>query len=428
MNLRLKRSSLLLATTLCSTTAVAELTHDFGSHGYFRVGTGLSDGDATQEAFIAPGAGAKYRLGNETNNWIELDAYDTMRVDPDGAFVHVEGMVIFDGDYGETIDFNEVIQLYAEAGDFTTAFGSPKLWIGRRYYDRHDIHINDFFFLDTYRGFDGGGFSDVQLGPGKLALAVARKDADDIEGTDFDESSITVTRWDARYSNIPANKNGELMLWGSYDTSSKSGPVKGLDGYALGIMHTQNEFFGGFNKFMVTYGRGLGRHAGKGGVDVSIGTVTEAADDDEFGDESDFEDARTFRIVNNNVIEISSKWALGTAFVYEDKDSRKFDNIDQTWVSLGVRPYWFITRNFRIPLELGWDYVDNKADKISGSVLKATLAAEFAFERGFWERPVLRAFATYAGWSDDFKGQVGGDTYADATDGWSIGIQAEHWW
>jgi maltoporin len=422
MKTQLKRGALLLATTLCSTGAFAELSHDFGSHGYFRIGTGLSSDSAEQEVFIAPGAGAKYRYGNENNNWFELDAYDTMRMDPEGPYVHVETMAILSGDYGEKIDFNELIQLYAEAGDFTTSFGNPKVWIGRRYYDRHDIHINDFFFLDTYRGFDGGGFSSLQLGPGKLALAVARKNADDNLSTDFDESSITVTRWDARYADIPVNENGTIMFWGSYDTSSSSGEVRGLDGYALGIMHTQQEFYGGFNKFMVTYGRGLGRHAGKGGVDVSTGTVTVS------GDEDDFEDAQTFRIVNNNVIEISPNWSLGTAFIYEDKDSKEFDNTDQTWISLGVRPYWFISKNFRIPLELGWDYVDNKALDTTGSLVKATIAAEFALERGFWERPVLRLFGTYANWSDEFKGQIGGETYADETNGWSVGIQAEHWW
>jgi maltoporin len=40
----------------------------------------------------------------------------------------------------------------------------------------------------------------------------------------------------------------------------------------------------------------------------------------------------------------------------------------------------------------------------------------------------LRAFVTYAGWSDDFKGFVGGTPYADDTRGLSYGIQAEAWW
>ncbi len=65
-----------------------------------------------------------------------------------------------------------------EAGDFTSALGNPKIWIGRRFYDRHDIHINDFFFLNTLQGFDGGGIRDMDLGFGKLALAMGRKKAE----------------------------------------------------------------------------------------------------------------------------------------------------------------------------------------------------------------------------------------------------------
>ena len=273
MNIRPIKSSLLILSACCSTAALSELQHDFGSHGYFRVGTGLSDSDASQEVFKAPGAGAKYRLGNENDNYVELDLYDTMRLDPEGPYVHAEGMAVIKGDQNEMIDFDELIQLYAEAGDFTSTLGNPKIWIGRRFYDRHDIHMNDFFFLNTLQGFDGGGIRDMDLGFGKLALALGRKKADDDTGTVFDESSIAQTRFDTRLSDIAVNNNGSITLWGTYDSSGGDGAVEELSGYALGIMHTQQEFFGGFNKFMVQYGRGLGRHAGKGGVDAA--TVAE---------------------------------------------------------------------------------------------------------------------------------------------------------
>lgn len=39
----------------------------------------------------------------------------------------------------------------------------------------------------------------------------------------------------------------------------------------------------------------------------------------------------------------------------------------------------------------------------------------------FFSRPQLRAYVTYAGWSDDFKGYVGGTPYADDTLGLSYG-------
>ena len=189
-------------------------------------------------------------------------------------------------------------------------------------------------------------------------------------------------------------------------------------------MHTQQEFFGGYNKFMVQYGSGLGRGAGLRDLDSAATTVDTSAKADAF------KDAKTLRVLNTNVIEVDRDWAVMTSFVYEDKESKKYNKIDQTWISLGARPMWFLHKNFRVPLELGWDYVKDNATNQDGSLLKATLAAEFALDRGFWERPVLRLFVTYATWSDEFKGikEAGGRTYANKTDGFSIGIQAEHWW
>ena len=46
----------------------------------------------------------------------------------------------------------------------------------------------------------------------------------------------------------------------------------------------------------------------------------------------------------------------------------------------------------------------------------------------FFSRPALRAFVTYASWSDGLEGKVGGADYINSTDGWSWGVQMETWW
>src|SRR5262249_59866261 len=64
---------------------IAKLEQQVGSfefHGYFRSGYGQNSAGGQQVAFQAPGAGAKYRLGNEAetygefifvNNWLNPD-------------------------------------------------------------------------------------------------------------------------------------------------------------------------------------------------------------------------------------------------------------------------------------------------------------------------------------------------------------------
>ena len=228
MNTPLKRSGLFLATVLCSTTALAELSHDFGTKGYFRIGAGLSDNDASQATFKAPGAGAKYRLGNENDTYFEIGFFDTMRLDANGPYVHVVGMPSFySTQKGQhNMEFDGLAELYAEAGDFTTALGNPKIWVGRRYYDRHDIHINDFFFLNTLQQFDAGGIRDMDMGFGKLALAMGRKNHDENKFTDL-RKAVYQSRFDARLSDIAVNRNGSIMFWGAYYGSGGDKTVQG---------------------------------------------------------------------------------------------------------------------------------------------------------------------------------------------------------
>ena len=63
-----------------------------------------------------------------------------------------------------------------------------------------------------------------------------------------------------------------------------------------------------------------------------------------------------------------------------------------------------------------------------GHLWKITLAPQISRGGKFFSRPVMRPFITYAKWSDDFKGRVGGNAYENATDGLSYGLQIEAWW
>lgn len=415
----------LLLVVATSQFVLAAPKHNVGTHGYFRFNSGLSEGNSEQEAFIAPGATSKFRLGNEIDNFLEISLYDTYELSDGGPFIHAEGMVTILAPRGfEDVDFGQYEKFYLEAGNLTEALGNPKFWAGRRFFlGRYATHISDYAYLNTNAvstgaaGVDGFGIHEVDAGVGKLALRLGRSKAESVAG-----DSIFQTNFDARLGSIQINKNGKLMLWGFYTTSSEKGAVESADGWAAGIMHTQTDLLGGSNRITLQYGEGLARDAGARGQDASLGTVTSSAQAD------DLEDAKTWRLVDELVIEPNSSFGLMTAFVYEDKESKDFDGTDQTWISLGVRPYWFVTDHFRVPLEVGYDYVDNKNLDIDGSLLKTTIAAEFALERGVWTRPVLRFYTTYAKWSDEFEGQIGGETFANSTSGVTTGAQIEYWW
>jgi maltoporin len=62
-----------------------------------------------------------------------------------------------------------------------------------------------------------------------------------------------------------------------------------------------------------------------------------------------------------------------------------------------------------------------------GSLGIITIAPTIKPRGGFFTRPELRAFATFAVWSDEFKGAIGSPAYSEKNYGWLFGVQAETW-
>ena len=73
------------------------------------------------------------------------------------------------------------------------------------------------------------------------------------------------------------------------------------------------------------------------------------------------------------------------------------------------------------------DYVNNHPGR-AGNLYKLTIAPEVQLGPTFFSRPVIRFFATYAHWSQEFVGRVGGQDYLNSNEGWTFGAQMESWW
>ena len=117
---------------------------------------------------------------------------------------------------------------------------------------------------------------------------------------------------------------------------------------------------------------------------------------------------------------------LPLTFVYQDQKN------NYSWMSLGGRLVYAFNNYFKIAGELGYDTVEpdggNKRD-----LTKFTIAPILATGPGFWNRPELRLFYTYATWNDaarDEWGGVAGGTagrFGSNTSGGTIGFQFEAW-
>jgi maltoporin len=284
-------------------------------------------------------------------------------------------------------------------------------WAGNRFYDRHDIHINDFFFFDT--SGVGGGFEGLKAGPGKLAVAFMGGASDAGDAPVIGLGKRTKKQIDFRYRGIELPDHSRLSLWTDlvFESPSMAGgdTVFGLD---LGVMHEKN-VLGGFNKAMVQYGRGSGMY-----FNSYLG-----------GGESN-KDKWMLRVTELLQGQLAPRLSLMGTAIYQYIDNTN-DNTEQ-WISLGVRPIYAFTNYLSLASELGIDNTRQGAsDADSVSLAKITVAPQISTGPTFWARPTLRAFATLAFWNDAGKGKIGsenGQGYAQDTMGLSFGVQLESWW
>jgi maltoporin len=158
-----------------------EQLNTFEFHGYFRSGYGLNSQGGQQVAFQAPGAGAKYRLGNEAETYGELifvNNWLNPNHNSDKAWMKTEFMIeanttnsanytnFNNGTGNDQFRFREA---FVEAGNVLAIQPNAKFWAGERYYRRQHVDINDFYPLDM-SGY-GAGVEDWDLRVGKMAVA-----------------------------------------------------------------------------------------------------------------------------------------------------------------------------------------------------------------------------------------------------------------
>ncbi|MDB6032017.1 MAG: hypothetical protein JWM16_2355, partial [Verrucomicrobiales bacterium] len=352
------------------------LTEFVDIEGYFRAGFGRDNVGGPQPPFQAPGALAKYRLGNETENYGELIAgknwfpTNYFVAQPNGPLdTSTNGpiartqlrLAFFDpyANYGSGDTFQTTLpEVWAEVGDVVPGQPSLKFWAGNRFYRRHDIHIMDFYFLNMSGG--GGGFEDLQVPFGKMAVAwlgsaqqssIFRdlQQPDTVNKAGFSKQNVDLSLYDIT---MPLGKGEFALVYanegGGRDANGRRAPNS--DGGALTFIHTHEKFIdeNGFNKFSLQLGFGAAKTFTSG-----FETLATAA-----GNFIDADDPHSwrFRATEQFVVQPSEHFSIGPAFVYQYTDYRDFLG-QRHWLSSGVRPIIHFTKHFSLAFEGGVDYV-----------------------------------------------------------------------
>ncbi len=394
-------------------------------HGYMRAGVGTSDQGGSQACFQLPGAYSKYRLGNECENYGEF-AFDVEGWKSNTSDAYAKLHTRFAYSVSQSQDWEQSApawrENWVEFGNIGSgALATAKLWAGKRFYKREDVHINDFYYWDN--SGPGAGIEDVVFGPTKWAYAYRQN---------TNNSGEKINTHDLR-TEVSLDDLGALSFGVAYQATNYSDAAKLAAGNSKddGWNFTGEHFIpvlGGFNKFVVQYGQGSAANLVLTNPQFNPGKRE--------GDKSQ----ESWRLLDTLV------WSYGATdgqavIIYQDKKD------DSKWFSFGVRPVYHFNDLYGITAEYGYDQVKPyNSNLINGntetmSLNKFTVAGLVTAGRGFWNRPQLRLFYTYAKWNDAARdngyfdnnrqwqsSNVGGSAYLTSTSGSTYGAQAEMWW
>ncbi|MCS0350607.1 maltoporin LamB [Vibrio ordalii] len=408
----MKKVSVIAAAVAATLAAGSAFAVDF--NGYFRAGTGISGQGNGDLAVNKNGVG---RLGNENDNYYEFGFAEELKTGEQTW--RVESMIA-QGNKGangwEDGDFN-VAQFAVKAKGLIAGDESAEIWAGKSYYQRKDIHITDFYFLNT--SGTGGGIQNLSVGNQKLSLALIQ---------DGDNTNSTGYIFDARLANIGLWENANLEFALAYNFATEKGDAteQADDGLlASAILH--QGLSNGFNQTIL--------QVGTNGYGVQAANLWGAGTYYHRGDEAQ-NSATGYRLLNWGVVSFGQSWEMGHQLAYlagsdvggSDSDGKftgKTFDVDQ--YSIVVRPMYKWDETMRTVFEAGY----NAGEKINSAGTatedfgnaKLTVAQAWAMGDSFWARPEFRVYGSYLLDTENKNAfATGKDTE------YVVGIQVEAWW
>ena len=314
-----------------------------------------------------------------------------------------------------------------------------QIWAGKRYYQRKDIHLLDFYYLNN-SGY-GAGIEGIDVGMGNLAFAVTKWANDET-----DDYNRNVYKLDARWNGIPVGPLGTLdasVIYGlPFISDQQKEKVSGKDknhanSGALVTLDLNTAINSAsvnvMNHFIVQYGTN-----GFGSIGAGVNGGNHAGNN--YSPDLDLTGVRVIDWGTLDAGNFGLGYSLIWAHVDNGDDHPAADGVNFTtprsgWTySIVLRPEYKWTEFTRTTLELGYSsqktngWVNyNNVPYEDPDVYKVTLAQQFTPGKGFWTRPAIRFYVSYIG-GEEFaavykKWNKDGDEYQI-----TVGTQVEAWW
>ncbi|MBV9997851.1 MAG: carbohydrate porin [Verrucomicrobia bacterium] len=372
-------------------------------------------------------------------------------------------------------DFDFVLrQAYLEMKNVFKGAPEITFWGGIRFYDRFNIDPNDYFYLDQ-SGY-GAGVENIDVGIGKIWLAYIGGLDNDLES--FRTGSFYKHNIDLRLKDIDIGF-GKLMLiaLGSYEKGTTFDETFDNQAILLNPVHTNDAWGGGvgavwqydfgnksFLQLYALFGWGATNFGSSG---TNIGTIETVAADflarhpgypvgALINTDRAIEKAHDFKAGGQFIWNIASNFSM-SFWAFWNQDTLGYGPFGTNAVGTvvraaanrnefegGIRPIFWVSDNFAIQGQAWGSYQDNNrgysgtsAFGRSGSMGVFTIAPTLKPKGGYFTRPELRFFATWAIWSNSLKGtttpsQEGGNFggaippyNGNTNQGWLFGTQVE---
>ncbi len=412
------------------------------------------------------------RLGNENDTFGEMQITgDIAKVDDTVWSVSTMFTVSGEGKENNWDDHIANRQFYAQVKGLLDK--DAILWVGKKYVQREDIHIGDFYYYDI--SGHGVGFEQLNVGTGKLSAAWTRKDngyatyktfedkyvikqkadqkddegnalpdnvGDVVKGKFATEKEVKVrlnvfdTRyvfpaWDgasvefgATYLRPERDKNGEFSSYTWTDENELR------DAFNLTAELTLN-VLGGFNRTVLQSFSGSS-------ADCAWSTTADIKANSGFDSHAGFT-GQGYRLLNFGLSQFTENFGMYHQFNAAYSTSNAYDS--KKTLGLVVRPYYKLTKMTKVVAELG-AFVEHekylkhdagKADHRTHAGQKATLAYAISPDAGtFMSRPEIRFYVSYMNLTADTNvfNKKGEDTIGGAKKGHDtvFGAQVEAWW
>ncbi len=223
----------------------------------------------------ATGAQSKYRLGNECETYAELKLGQEVWKEGDKSF-YFDTNVAYP--YRSKMTGNpparHSVKPTCRVKPDRLAAGST-IWAGKRFYQRHDVHMIDFYYWDI--SGPGAGLENIDVGFGKLSLAATRSSESGGSATFADRDALGNRAYDnivpndvfdVRLAQMEINPGGTLELGVDYGHTNVPDnyylqPDASKDGWMFTAEHTQS-ILKGYNKFVLQYATDAMTSNGKG--------------------------------------------------------------------------------------------------------------------------------------------------------------------